>query len=51
MTNTEKNIVRAKKIVDSWPEWKKNVQLTKYKSSNKEDTKATIQRHPQLQCG
>jgi hypothetical protein len=39
MISTDKNILRAKKIVDSWPEWKKNVQLTKYKSSNKEESK------------
>jgi len=51
MTSTEKNIVRAKQIVDSWPEWKKNVQLTKYKSSNKEEPKVTTHRQPELQCG
>jgi hypothetical protein len=50
MTSNDKNIVRAKKIVDSWPEWKKNIQLTKYKSPSKEGTEATIQRKPQLQC-
>jgi hypothetical protein len=50
MNSTEKNIVRAKKIVDSWPEWKKNIQLTKYKSTSKKESKATSQRQPQLQC-
>jgi len=43
MTSTEKNIVRAKQIVDNWPEWKKNFQLTKYKPSNKEESKFTTQ--------
>ena len=27
MTSTEKNIERAKQIVDSWPEWKKTFSL------------------------
>jgi len=51
MTSNDKNIVRAKKIVDSWPEWKKNIQLTKYTSSSKKESKAESPQQPQLQCG
>ncbi len=43
MTSTDKNIVRAKQIVDSWPDWKKNVQLTKYKPSKKSKTMSSRQ--------
>jgi len=49
MTSTEKNIVRAKQIVDNWPEWKQKVQLTKFKSSSKEYAKVVTQRQPQPQ--
>jgi hypothetical protein len=50
MTSTEKNITRAKQVVDSWPTWKKNIQLTKYKSASKENSHTT-HKQPQLQCG
>jgi hypothetical protein len=50
MDSTKQNIVRAKQIVASWPEWKKNVQLTKYKPSNDEESKDTLQRQPELHC-
>jgi hypothetical protein len=51
MTSTEKNIVRAKQIVGSWPEWKQNIQLTKYTPSNKEKSKKPAPQETQYQCG
>lgn len=51
MTSTEKNIVRAKQIVDSWPEWKKNIQLTKYKSPKNEESREVPRRQTELECG
>ncbi|WP_190276262.1 hypothetical protein [Pseudoalteromonas sp. SCSIO_11900] len=50
MTSTDKNIIRAKQVVDSWPTWKKNIQLTKYKSASKENSQAS-QKQPQLRYG
>lgn len=49
MTNTDKNIVRAKQIVESWPDWKKSVQLTKYKPSKKSEAKESSQ-HSKMLC-
>ena len=35
---------RAKLVMTNWPEWKKNIQLTKYKSSEQNDNKQTHQK-------
>ena len=38
--NNKQNAERAKKVINSWPEWKRNFQLTKYKKkSSEQDSK------------
>lgn len=36
MIDDKQNADRAKKVVEDWPEWKKNFQLTKYKVPERE---------------
>lgn len=50
MTSTDKNISRAKQVVDSWPAWKRNVQLTKYKPVSKTNSNPSLDKSP-LKCG